>query len=86
MVNRIYFLKKIQGVKMKKAGINFLITNFMFIIFSISCKREVGKSANIINSFSFINDVDTKTIESKTGCSFKILKTETQGYIPLHKF
>ena len=71
---------------MKKMGIILSFISFTFIIFSLSCKNESsGKSILETAQFAGI-EIDPQKIESLTCVQFKILKTETVGYIPLHKF
>ncbi len=67
---------------MKKIGITFLLLNCILIIFLSSCKKET----KITNQSLSVNTIDIHTIENLTGCQFNILKSESLGYIPLHKF
>lgn len=67
---------------MKKAGITFLLLNFILIIFLSFCKKET----KVTNQSLSVNTIDIHTIENLTGCQFNILKSESLGYIPLHKF
>jgi len=71
---------------MKRIRVLFFLINFILIISSLSCNNESGKAANIANLPLLKNEINTKAIENSTGCSFRILKTESHGYIPLHKF
>jgi c-di-AMP phosphodiesterase-like protein len=71
---------------MKKVGAILFLISFTFIIFSLSCKKELEKEA-IFKAIQLVEaEIDTKKIINLTGVQFKILKTETIGYIPLHKF
>jgi len=67
---------------MKKVGASFLLINFILIIFSSSCNKET----KITNQPLSVETVDIHAIENLTGCQFNILKSQTLGYIPLHKF
>jgi len=70
----------------KRIRVLFFLINFILIISSLSCNNESGKAANIVNLPLPYHEINTKAIENSTGCSFRILKTESHGYIPLHKF
>ena len=71
---------------MKKIRVFFFLFNFILIISSFSCKSESGKAANIVNLPLPEYEININAIENSTGCFFKVLKSETLGYIPLHKF
>ena len=71
---------------MKKIRVYFLLINIILIISSLSCKNESQKASNIVNLPLPEYEINTKAIENSTGCSFRILKTESHGYVPLHKF
>lgn len=75
---------------MKKGGIiikiSLLIYFLILTIFSSSCKKESPKEPTIETAALVGAEIDAKKIESLTGIPFKILKTETIGYRPLHKF
>lgn len=63
----------------------FLLT-CIFVILSFSCKKESSKNADLETSLLFQSEVDVKKIENLLGIRFTILKTETHGYKPVHKF
>ena len=71
---------------MKKIGIALLFINFALIISFFSCGKGVEKEAKITNAQVAVDEIDIQKIVNLTGCQFKILKSETIGYIPLHKF
>ena len=71
---------------MKKVGTIFVLISFTFITFSLSCNKELEKEA-IFKAIQLVGaEIDTQKIENLTGIQFKILKTETIGYDPLHRF
>ena len=71
---------------MKKVGVILSIISFAFIIVSLSCKNESSEKS-ILETAQFTGiEIDTQKIESLTGVQFKIIKTETLGYEPLHRF
>ena len=71
---------------MKKAGTILCIIIFIFIIFSLSCKKESSEKPMLETSPLVVAEIDIQKIESLINVQFKILKTETVGYEPLHKF
>ena len=70
---------------MKKVGTIFILISFTFITFSVSCKKEPEKSILQTAQLPAV-EIDIRKIENLTGIQFKILKTETIGYMPLHRF
>lgn len=72
---------------MKKEGIIFFFTIILaLIILHISCKDKSEK-ATVLDAIPLaVVEIDIQKVESTIGCKFKILKTETIGYTPLHKF
>ncbi len=71
---------------MKKIGAIFILISFTFITFSLSCNKELEKEA-IFKAIQLVGaEIDTQKIINLTGIQFKILKTETIGYEPLHRF
>jgi len=71
---------------MKKVGTILLHLSFTFIIFSLSCKKEPSENP-LLQTAQFVGvEIDVQKIENLRGVQFKILKTETIGYMPLHKF
>jgi hypothetical protein len=75
-----------MGEDMKKVGTIFVLISFTFITFSLSCKKELEKEA-IFKAIQLVGaEIDTEKIISLTDVQFKILKTETIGYDPLHRF
>ncbi len=75
-----------MGEEMKKVGTIFVLISFTFITLSLSCKKEPEKDT-IFKAIQLVGaEIDTQKIINLTGIQFKILKTETVGYLPLHKF
>ena len=70
---------------MKKVGTILLHFSLTFIIFSISCKKSSENPLLQTAQLAGV-EIDVKKIENLGGVQFKILKTETIGYMPLHKF
>lgn len=62
----------------------FIILTLAF--FSPSCKKEASKRAVTETASVTGIEVDAQKIRMLTGVPFNILKTETIGYAPLHKF
>ena len=75
-----------MGEEMKKVGTIFVLISFTFIIFSLSCKKEPSEKPILETAPLAKVEIDIQKIENLTGVQFKILKTETVGYVPLHKF
>jgi hypothetical protein len=71
---------------MKKVGAILFLISFTFIIFSLSCKKEPSEKSMLQTAQLVGIEIDIQKIENLTDVQFKILKTETIGYIPLHKF
>ena len=71
---------------MKKVGTIFVLISFTFIIFSLSCKKEPSEKSLLQTAPMVGAEIDTQKIENLTDVQFKILKTETIGYMPLHRF
>ena len=71
---------------MKKVGTIFVLISFTFIIFSLSCKKEPSEKPILEMAPLAEVEIDIQKIENLTGVQFKILKTETVGYMPLHRF
>ncbi len=71
---------------MKKVGTIFILISFTFITFSLSCNKEPSEKSLLQTAPLVEAEIDTQKIINLTGIQFKILKTETIGYIPLHKF
>ena len=71
---------------MKKVGIIIFLISFTAIIFSLSCKKEPLQKTILQTAPLAGVEIDIQKIESLTGIQFKILKMETIGYMPLHKF
>lgn len=71
---------------MKKVGIITFLICFTAIIFSLSCKKEPLQK-NMLQTAPLAGaEIDIQKIQNLTDIQFKILKTETIGYMPLHKF
>lgn len=64
--------------------LKFLI--LILIVFSLSCKKEPEKQLSLEMSPSLAAEIDIQQIESSTGIQFTILKTQTVGYMPRHRF
>lgn len=81
-------LLKCERAVMNKKDLK--ITLFFFILPLIlllpSCKKNPAEGTTLKTPPLVGTEVDVKKIESQTGISFKILKTESIGYTPLHKF
>ncbi len=60
--------------------LKFLI--LILIVFSLSCKKEPEKKI----SPSLAAEIDIQQIESSTDLQFTILKAQTIGYMPRHRF
>jgi hypothetical protein len=71
---------------MKKVGIILFLISFNFIIFSISCKKTPSEITMLEKAQPQETEIDIQKVEKLTGVQFKILKTETIGYIPLNRF
>jgi len=71
---------------MKKVGIFLLIISFTLIIFSLSCKKAPSEKTILETAQLAGIEIDVQKIENLTGVQFKILKTVTIGYRPLHRF
>ncbi|MFX0132884.1 MAG: hypothetical protein ACFFDN_04490 [Candidatus Hodarchaeota archaeon] len=69
----------------KKGAILFLIILFL-IILSFACKKEPERAVEFQKETWVEPEIDIRKINTLTGVEFKILKTQTIGYIPLHKF
>lgn len=75
-----------MGEEMKKVVIILYFISFTFIIFSLSCKKEPSEKPILEMAPLAEVEIDIQKIENLTGVQFKILKTETIGYEPLHRF
>ncbi len=62
----------------------FLI--LILIVSCLSCKKEPGEQMSLEMSPSLSAEIDIQQIESSIDVQFVILKTETVGYIPRHRF
>jgi len=71
---------------MKKVVAILFLISFTFIIFSLSCKKEPSEKSMLQTVQLAGVEIDIQKIENLTDVQFKILKIETIGYIPLHKF
>ena len=71
---------------MKKVGVILSFISFTFITFSLSCNKEPSEKFLLQTAPLVGAEIDIQKIENLTGVQFKILKTETIGYIPLNKF
>lgn len=64
--------------------LKFLI--FMLIVIGLSCKKEPEKQISLEMSPSIAAEIDIQQIENSTGIQFFILKSQTVGYMPRHRF
>jgi len=71
---------------MKKVGTIIFLISFTAIIFIFSCKNKPSEKTTLQTAPLAGIEIDIQKIENLTGVQFKILKTETIGYMPLHKF
>jgi hypothetical protein len=71
---------------MKKFGFFLLFVSTFFAILIYACKKEPEKGSKFETPLLVGAEIDIQNVESTIGCKFKILKTETIGYTPLHKF
>ena len=71
---------------MKKVGNTILLISFTAIIFSLYCEKEPLQKTTLQTAPLVGPEIEIQKIENLTGVQFKILKTETIGYMPLHKF
>ncbi|MCP2521098.1 hypothetical protein NLD30_11735, partial [SCandidatus Aminicenantes bacterium Aminicenantia_JdfR_composite] len=59
----------------------------ILLSFYLFCKKESSKQTTLLTSSQPIEpEINVKRITDLTGIKFEILKTETIGYIPIHKF
>jgi hypothetical protein len=58
----------------------------IFLIFSLTCKKEPSKKVKFEAAQVVGAEIDPQKIQNPTGVLCKILKTETVGYMPIHKF
>jgi len=58
----------------------------IFLIFSLTCKKEPSKKVKFEAAQIVGAEIDLQKIQNLTGVLCKILKAETIGYTPLHKF
>ena len=56
------------------------------LLFNINCKKGPQEKTDLELAPLVGSEIDTQKIEDTTGINFKVLKTETIGYMPLHKF
>ncbi len=71
---------------MKKVGTIFILISFTFITFSLSCNK-VPSEKSLLQTTPLVGaEIDIQKIENLKGIQFKIIKTETVGYEPLHRF
>ena len=59
---------------------------FTLILILPSCKKNPSEESTLETPPLIGAEVEAKKIEAQTGISFKILKNESIGYMPLHKF
>lgn len=75
---------------MKKIGAISVLTSISLILilfsFNLSCKKETLKETYVKAIPIVESEIDVRKIEDLVGVSFKILKIDVVGYMPLHKF
>jgi len=71
---------------MRKLSNTFILICFIIIIINSACKKQASNKASPEIQLPGSAEVDVSKIESSTGLHFEILKTETHGYKPIHKF
>ena len=64
--------------------LKFLI--LILIVSCLSCKKEPGEQMSLEMSPSIAAEIDIQQLESSTGIHFTILKSQTVGYMPRHRF
>ncbi len=64
--------------------LKFLI--LILIVSCLSCKKEPGEQMSLEMSPSIAAEINIQQIESSTGIQFIILKSQTVGYMPRHRF
>ena len=64
--------------------LKFLI--LILIVFGLSCKKEPEKQISPEMSPTLAAEIDIQQIENSTGIQFFILKAQTVGYMPRHRF
>jgi len=71
---------------MRKLRDAFILICFILIIINPACKKQASNKASPETQLPGSAEVDVTKIENSTGLHFEILKTETHGYKPVHKF
>ncbi len=71
---------------MKKVGSTLFLISFTAIIFSLSCKKAPSEKTMLATAQLPETEINIHKIENLTSVQFKVLKTETIGYVPLHRF
>jgi len=64
----------------------FILICFILIIINPACKKQASNKTSEEIQLPGSVEVDVSKIENSTGLHFEILKTETHGYKPVHKF
>jgi len=70
---------------MRRGIVVFLLFSLFLVFFTYSCKQEPSESAALETPL-IEEEINIQKIEAATGIPFKILKTETVGYTPVHRF
>ena len=75
-------------MKEKRMVSTFFLICFMLTlgVFSTSCKKESEKQISPEIPPLAVSEIDIQKIESSTGLQFAVLKTQTVGYMPCHRF
>jgi hypothetical protein len=58
----------------------------ILILFNFSCKKESGSQARLKPALSVQTEIDAQEIANLTGVRLRILKSESIGISPRHKF
>jgi len=58
----------------------------IFLLFEFSCKKESGSQTSLKPALSVQTEIDVQEIADLTGVRLRILKTESIGISPRHKF
>ena len=59
---------------------------FTLSVFTLSCKKDSEEQISPGIPPLAVSEIDVQQIESSTGLQFTVLKTQTVGYMPSHRF
>ena len=59
---------------------------FTLSVFTLSCKKDSEEQISPGIPPLAVSEIDVQQIENSTGLQFSILKTQTVGYMPCHRF